>query len=486
MSFEVNLPTGGGVIAAYPPKDVTGIKASGGNTKIMLNWSDPTDTVGDDGTTFVKWKGTKVVRKLGAYPVNERDGVQIIDNQVRDAYKTTAFVDTGLTNDQTYYYGFFPYSEENAYNRNEVNRITGVPTSYKIYGVRIDTTNSNPETALTYTDDAVGMQAKSGLWDDFFGIYPCLFKNGVEVGRLNKNNFAKFEDGTSADITSGSAGDVMIAFPRRGLKITTTGNYIDIKMTDDPNNVDFDYLAHTRGSVSKDVFYIGAYKGIVSSNKLRSLSGSSPTVSTTLTNFRTYAQANGSGYELSCFHQLTYRQAMYILKYKNLNSQAALGKGYTGGSAKQSTGATNTKGMDYGSTSSSTERVKLFGIEDFWGNIWEWVDGMFCNSSRHILTGTDSFNNSANGYTDQGQAATGDLSGYLSKIQGTSGMGFLPKVCGGSSSTYYSDYASLYAGYFAGFGGGWNDGDYAGAFCVSVYCSASDSYSNLGARLMYL
>ena len=62
---------------------------------------------------------------------------------------------------------------------------------------------------------------------------------------------------------------------------------------------------------------------------------------------------------------------MYILKYKNLNSQAALGRGYvdnSNGSAVQ-TGLTNAKGFNYGSTSSGTNttdnRVKLFGLEDF-------------------------------------------------------------------------------------------------------------------------
>jgi len=38
--------------------------------------------------------------------------------------------------------------------------------------------------------------------------------------------------------------------------------------------------------------------------------------------------------------------------------------------------------MNYGSTSTSNLHVKLFGIEDFWGNIWEWVDGMTTDGTR--------------------------------------------------------------------------------------------------------
>lgn len=90
--------------------------------------------------------------------------------------------------------------------------------SYRTMTAVIDLTNSNPATCITYEDDAVGMDAKSDAWDEFFGHYPCLFKDGQEVGKLNRNNFAQFEDGTTADITSGNAGDVMIAFPRHRIK----------------------------------------------------------------------------------------------------------------------------------------------------------------------------------------------------------------------------------------------------------------------------
>ena len=75
----------------------------------------------------------------------------------------------------------------------------------------IDLSNSNPATCVTYADDAVGMTAGDSAWDEFFGHYPVLLKNGVEVGKLNPNNFDQFEDGTTADISSGNAGDAMIA-----------------------------------------------------------------------------------------------------------------------------------------------------------------------------------------------------------------------------------------------------------------------------------
>ena len=425
-----------------------------------------------------------------------KDGTLLLDNQVLDAYKTTGYEINGLTNGTTYYFALFPYADTGATNISEENRLSGTPQPYKKMTVQIDLSNSNPATCITYADDAVGMTAGSSEWDDFFGHYPVLLKNGLEVGKLNPNNFAQFEDGTTADITSGNAGDVMIAFPRRGLTISTSGSTLTISMTDDPDNVDFEYNAHTRGSTAKDVFYLGAYKGYVASSKLRSLSGKTPTASQTIGTFRTQAQANGSGYEQSGFYQLIFRQCMYLLKYKNLNSQVAVGYGYvlSSHSTAIATGGTEAWGMDcelIKATNPSymtdqNHHVKCFGLEDFWGNIWEWIDGCVTNSTRNILTGNDNFNDSGSGYTDNGQGATANIGNYMSKPQGTTKTGFLAKEVNGSESTYFCDYAYLFASCVALFGGGWIDAAVAGTFQLDVNNAASDSGAYVAARLMYL
>ena len=206
--------------------------------------------------------------------------------------------------------------------------------NYKIMTVYIDESDSNPETCCTYGDDAVNMTPGSDEWDEWFGEYPCLFNAGSEVGKLNTMNFAEFEDGTTADITSGDAGDVMIAFPRHGLKLSKSGDVITVTMTDNPNDPNFEYMAHKRGSTDKDKFYLGVYMGYELDNKLRSLSDKTPVSNKSLNEFRTLAQANGapngnggSGYDQHGFYQLVYLQASYLLKYKTLDSQTAVGKG---------------------------------------------------------------------------------------------------------------------------------------------------------------
>ena len=478
----IDIETGGGGIS---PSNVKEAKVKTGNGKLTLYWSDPGNTV-INGQTLCTWKGTKLVQKAGSYPTSVKDGTLLLDNQTLDAYKTNGYEINGLTNGTTYYFALFPYADTGATNSSEENRLSGTPQPYKKMTIQIDLSNSNPATCATYADDAVGMTAGSREWDDFFGHYPVLLKNGVEVGKLNPDNFAQFEDGSVADITSGNAGDVMIAFPRRGLTISTRDSLLTISMTDDPDNTDFEYNAHTRGTTAKDVFYLGAYKGYVASSKLRSLKGKTITASQTIGTFRTQAQANGSGYDQSGFYQLVFRQAMYLLKYKNLDSQTVVGRGYVdGNSAAIATGGTETKGMDWGETTGK-QHMKLFGLEDFWGNAWEWIDGCVTNSTRNILTATNSFNDSGSGYVDNGQGATANIGSYMSKPQGTTKTGFLAKEVSGSNSTYFCDYASLYASCVAIFGGSWSDASNAGAFRLSVYYASSYSNAAIAARLMYL
>lgn len=486
--------TGGCGIA---PSNVVSAKVKVGNQKLTISWSDPNNTV-VSGQTLCTWKGTKLVQKVGSYPENAKDGILLVDNKIKDKYRDSGFEIPGLVNGQTYYFALFPYSDTGSVNLNAENRLTGKPQPFRKMTAKIDLSNSNPATCITYADDAAEMIPGSADWDAFFGHYPCLFKNGQEVGKLKRDNFSQFEDGRSADITSGDAGDVMIAFPRRGVKISTSGNIVTVSMTDDPDNSDFKYYAHTRKTTRKEVFYLGAYKGYKDgSNKLRSLKGKAPTNNQEIATFRVYAQANGSGYEQSAFFQLTFRQVMYLLKYKNLNSQATIGKGYATNSAAINTGGSEAYGMDSEIIKKSNpsymtdqkHHVKLFGLEDFWGNIFEWIDGIVTDSSRNVLTGTDAFNNKGSGYDNNGNAgSSSNVGGWMSRPNGTTELGFIIKESSGSETTYFSDYATLNVGSVASFGGDWESGTtaMAGAFLLCVGGSTSPEGSDVAGRLMYL
>lgn len=476
--------------AQIPLADCTNVAMIVGNTQLTIKWNDPND-LEISGAKVAEWANTKLVRKIGSFPANETDGTLVVTSSVRNQYASTGYTDTGLTNGTTYYYKLFPVSKDGAVTMGSGNNITGTPQSYKTFGVSIDLTNSNPLTAVTYTDDAVGMTAGSSAWESqpiFKDIKPCLLKNGVVQYYLNPNDFTKKADGSAADITSGNDGDVMIEFPKTGFQINTVSNTLTVKITDDPAKAGFKYYAHSRVTEGdRNKLYIGAYKGWNDgNNKLRSLSGKAPYANQTIGTFRTRAQANGAGYDQFAFYPMTLIQCLFIIRFKNLDSQTALGRGYVdGNSAAINTGGTNTKSMFYGETGGKLQ-MKCFGIEDLWGNVFDWIDGLFSNANRNILTAFQGFNDTGSGYTDHGQGATANIGNYMSKPQGTSERGFIAKEVAGSATTYFSDYAHLNAGFLPIFGGDWYDASNAGVFRLNVYYSASSAYANVGGRLMYL
>ena len=370
-------------------------------------------------------------------------------------------------------------------------------SAVEVYGVRIDTTDSNPETACEYTDNAVGMLAAHGNNGAFNGgdwltrypfnsIRPCLFKNGAVVGYLNPDNFAQFENGTDADIESGDAGDVMIEIPKFYYKIGRNGNYVEVKIANALMAGFTDYAFSYKGE-SKDKFYIGAYLGYKdSNNKLRSLTGKTVTGNITIGAARTAAQANGAGYEQLSFNKLTALQVLYVVMFKNLNSQAALGQGYTSASNFRDTGATDEKGMTYGTNTaaSADDTVKFLGIEDFYGNLYQWVDG-YVSGNNIVLVADGNFNDTGDGY--ESHARHGSVSySYIKDVEGDNILAFTPKTGGASTTTYYADYGHIGNSAFVPiFGGYFGFGASAGAF--QLYCNywASGADPVIGARLTF-
>lgn len=365
-------------------------------------------------------------------------------------------------------------------------------TATGTYTAVIDLTNSNPETCITYADDAVRMTKGSKDWDSkaiFTDIKPCILKNGKVVYYLDKDNFNLREDGVTASDLTGGDGDVMIEFPKFAYKIVTdeSSNTLTISVSNDKQVINSDssycYYAFSN-EVEEDCskFYYSAYQGSLDSDgNLASVYGATPAVSQTISAFNTLAMNKGSGYSIVGFYQLTAIQCLYIIKYGNLNGQVALGQGLINASATIKTGGTETLGMDYGDTAAGTSHMKLFGIEDFWGNVWDWIIGMTTDSSWNLVS---KFPNGTESTYTTGITANGY--GYISKVFGSNQTGFIGKTYSGSNSTYFSDYGYLSSGRVLIFGGRWDGGLAAGPFYLCLANSASDAGSDVGARLQYL
>ena len=290
-------------------------------------------------------------------------------------------------------------------------------TGNRTYGIKIDTTNTNPANAVTYTDDAIGFTPLSvnqstgacnyGSWgeqdfmENFLGCRPCLYKNGTRVSYLNPNDYSKFTNGTTADITSGNAGDVMVEFKKCWYKFSKVGNNIYFQIADYDRSKDgFVTTAFTdeNNGAAVNYMYYGAYEGYNDGNKWRSLSGKTNTISITYTNTRTYCKNNGIKYGMENWTKRWYILGLLMLVTKGRDMSSTIGQGRWQQSSAIQTGTMNNRGLFYG-RSIYTEGVKCFGIENMWGNYWNWVDGVVTASNALLFKGTAPYNDTGSGYS---------------------------------------------------------------------------------------
>lgn len=491
--------------ASLEPINLVAIPSS---NQVTLTWQDPNDIVVSGKVEF-KWVSTMIRRKRDTYPIDESDGELVVNNTVQNMYANDGFVDSNLDGNVRYYYQAFIYSITGTINRDEANRVNSVPKPpYKIYGIRIDETNPNPETAVEYTDDAIGMIPGSTAWDEtglFKNIRPCLlhYTEGFN-GYLNPNNFAQFENGSTANITSGTVsggGDVMIEIPKMAYAIYREDNYLYVKATDYQNIKAFDnrfcFYAHTRATEGdRDKLYVGAYLSYISgtapTTTMYSISGKAPTGADSLINWSAYARYKGAGYDVLSFYAFTLLQCLFLIRYKNLSSKDALGVGVLTGSIG-TTGTTNTKGMYYGSQV-TTESVKFCGIEDIYGRQRAVIDGLRIKGANgNIVTSTafKDFHLDAS-YNARAGAPVSTMNGHMSKPVGTNELGFRPLELNGSSTTYYcgvsSNNASASGKGIVETGGAYDSGTSNGWGVISFNSQDSDytMMASRGSRLMYL
>ena len=153
------------------------------------------------------------------------------------------------------------------------------------------------------------------------------------------------------------------------------------------------------------------------------------------------------------------------------------------------------KGLFWG-TNGAWSGVKIFGIENFWGNIWRRIAGcMYISGTQKVKmtygqsdgSTTDGYNIDGTGYIEiPDSAISGSSEGYINKMKFTKN-GFLPLIASGSSTTKYCD--GLFFAYgitYMFFGGASNLGHFgspAGCFCFSLNTHNSIQIWNGGASI---
>jgi hypothetical protein len=201
-----------------------------------------------------------------------------------------------------------------------------------------------------------------------------------------------------------------------------------------------------------------------------------------------YAQANGAGHHTIYKSGWEFIGDLITLISKSDHSQDRFG---TGRSKSTNTTAINTGTLKalpaFKGYTDETSDVKVFGIEGFWGNVWEGMAGLVYNGGIKTKM-TPPYNFDGSGYTATGIVPSGTSGGYINTASVTDASGWVPKTASGSATTYYCDglWFNTSQVDYALVGGGWDYAGLGGARFVRLTSLASFTDTNIGSRLSYL
>lgn len=235
-------------------------------------------------------------------------------------------------------------------------------------------------------------------------------------------------------------------------------------------------------------------------DKLCSIAGAKPcsglTQNLTLPMSRILATNRGVGWQQQYFNAVSAIQMLLIVEYAKLNSQSAIGQGVANITDDSvSNLSINTAGTSYLGNKSGRAvgtdglvSISYRGIENFWGNIWKWVDGFnISNGFAYIsnINGNFVSNVFTGQYIKVGELA--HVNGYMSKalLNYSFDHGFVPAEALGTSSSKFADYhyQNSVGAFVARLGGYWSSGADAGAFYWYLALGSSSRGRNVGARL---
>jgi hypothetical protein len=300
-------------------------------------------------------------------------------------------------------------------------------------------------------------------------LRPCMLNyDGTEAYLLDPNDYTKKADGTDSDISDSTFdGNVMVGIPKVYFKIVPIDDdhcnfYFSDKKVDD----NYHCWAHINNYGDEIPYcYLSAYDGSLVDSKLRSISGLMPELRgiNTLQEFIAPNNQNDDNiWSMNTYSDWLLIVLLGLLISKTTNSQTSFGLGHSNGSSTSNTykgcincGLANDKGLFWG-TNVTGSPVKIFGIENFWGQYYRFMLGaIYSNGIQKIkLTyGTqdgstvEGYNLTGNGYiTIDDSTVSGTVSSYNSKYN----SGYLLQLAFTEEGIFIkkmdesSDYKSLY------------------------------------------
>ena len=284
--------------------------------------------------------------------------------------------------------------------------------------------------------------------------------------------------------------------------------------------------AFVRNGKEVEKIYLSAYEGCIydvsagkyllndeqvadfNADKLSSIAYAKPasgrSQNLTRANSRKLANNRGAGWQLSDVLSASVTQILFIIEYASFDTQANIGLGVVNktdgeGNESEKTGATtnlgNASGMAVGTN--GLVSISYRGEENFWGNIWKWIDGLNVYIDPNTRK-TDAYWAAENFSDDTGSAPykhvgfnlAPNANGYVSAFGWSEECDFLflPSEVLDNSALPVGDafYSSQTGWRVALLGGIWADGLGAGAFYWDVSSSSADRSRGVSGRLLYV
>lgn len=344
----------------------------------------------------------------------------------------------------------------------------------KIYGV--DNVGQSAPT-LTRTDSAIGRTVTVGaseIKSDFDRCYPWSDMHEV-VDEL---------------------GNVFIRIPKFYSRITKNANGTYKHQLSGYRYDGFTTLFVDGKGNEIDYVLVGKYEASGTSAKAESKSGKTCLVNVTLPQMRTACKANGEGYQQYDFLIDAIIKELFLIEMATTNSQSIMYGYANGNSAAVQTGRTDGVKTASGSDTSNTDgkhACKYRGIENPWGNVWKWCDGINFQedgNTEKVYICLDPTKYESDKYISPYMYVADTVygnGGYLSKIEYFDKFPLLGYTVAedGANNSYYCDYSYNCGNSVLRVGGDWYGGLSAGLWYWSGDFGSSYSYSNIGGRLCY-
>lgn len=389
---------------------------------------------------------------------------------------------------------------------------------YDIYGVEVDFENKK----FTRVGGAVNKQPGTDFdsINAFGGRRRC---NLADDGTVNAY------EGDQGYVEDGSNGQVMVEQPKFyykvvPLKTETVGGRVLLRKAryyvSDTAKTGFKlHPAFKMNGATLDKVYVSAYKATsydvsasayitndaqtvdFSNDKIASIAGAKPMSGlsqsgATRAGFRAIASKRGTGWSQGLVQTATMSELLMLIEYASFNMQAEIGRGDVGKTDDSSTnmaentGATSPLGNKSGAiTKSGVQLVTYRGEENFWGNIWTWVDGININYGKIFIKDHDFADDTATGYTDTGITCI-NASGYVSAFIYDEDFDwlFIAGEVVGSDALPVSDYFwqnVAQAWTVAILGASWDGASVAGAFYWGLSDVSSHRGRDFGGRAVF-